>query len=134
MGLAIHSLLAEMVGSAQAAPDAATGESAVQRVCALVERAYAENVSLDDMARAAQVSPSYLMKLFRKQLGTTPYEYLLRYRITRAKELLAETDERVSAIARAVGFNSESNFSYRFSQMVGQSPRAYRDSCPLPVR
>lgn len=69
------------------------------------------------------------MKLFRKNLGTTPYDYLLRYRITHAKELLAMTDLKVSTIAADVGFNSESNFSYRFSQMVGQSPRAYRESC-----
>ena len=134
VGLAIHELLAEMVGAAQATAETATGDSAVQRACSLIESAYAESITLDDMAHAAQISPSYLLKLFRKQLGATPYEYLLRYRITRAKELLAETDRRVGDIARAVGFNSESNFSYRFSQMVGQSPRAYRDSCPARVR
>lgn len=134
VGLAIHSLLAEMIGAAQVTRESAAGEGAVRRACVLVEHAYAEDLTLDDLAEAAQVSASYLMKLFRKQLDTTPYEYLLRYRITRAKELLAESDARVGAIARQVGFNSESNFSYRFSQMVGQSPRAYRDSCPTPVR
>lgn len=130
VGLAIHSLLAEMVGSAQAVAESEVGDDAVRRACELIEDAYAEPITLDDMARAAQVSKSYLLRLFHQHLGTTPYDHLLRYRITRAKELLAETDYRVGKIARLVGFNSESNFSYRFSRMTGQSPRAYRESCP----
>lgn len=130
IGLAIHSLLAEMVGAAQAVGETSGGDEAVRRACALIESAYAEGLTLDDLASEARVSKSYLLKLFRRNLGTTPYDYLLRYRITRAKELLAETNERVGKIAELTGFNSESNFSYRFSRMVGQSPRAYRASCP----
>lgn len=134
VGLAVHALLAEMVGAAQIAQETSDGDQAVRRACRLVEEGYAGGITLDDLAAEAHVSKSYLLKLFRRQLGTTPYEYLLRYRITRAKELLAETDQRVSQIAAAVGFNSESNFSYRFSQMVGQSPRSYRESCPRRSR
>ena len=133
VGLAIHTLLAEMVGAAQAGSESALGDEAVRRACELIERAYAEPLTLDDLARTAQASKSYLLKLFRQNLGTTPYDHLLRYRITRAKELLAETDYKVGKIASLVGFNSESNFSYRFSQMVGQSPRAYRESCPVAL-
>lgn len=133
VGLAVHNLLAEMVGAAQAVGESALGDEAVRRACALIESAYAKPVTLDDLAKTAQVSKSYLLKLFRQSLGTTPYDYLLRYRITRAKELLAETDYKIGQISALVGFKSESNFSYRFSQMVGQSPRAYRDSCPTPL-
>ena len=82
------------------------------------------------MAAIAAISPSHLIRLFKKQLDTTPHDYLLRRRITRAKELLAETTLTSATIAAQVGFNSESNFSYRFSKMVGQSPRAYRQSTP----
>lgn len=134
IGLAIHSLLAEMVGAASADGESAAGDEAIRRACTLIETAYSEDLSLDDIAASANVSKSYLLKLFRQHVGTTPYEYLVRYRITRAKELLAETDERIGTIALAVGFNSESNFSYRFSKMVGQSPRAYREGCPTPVQ
>ena len=74
--------------------------------------------------------PSYLIRLFKRQLETTPHDYLLRYRISRAKELLAETTLTSAAIAERVGFTSESNFSYRFKQMTGQGPRAYRRSTP----
>jgi AraC family transcriptional regulator len=54
----------------------------------------------------------------------------MRHRITRAKELLAETTLTSASIAQQVGFTTESNFSYRFKQMVGQSPRAYRQGSP----
>ena len=129
VGLAVHALIAELVmASREAAP--ATEDNPVHIACAFVEAHYADKVSVDDLAAAAMVSPSYLIRLFKKQMGTTPHDYLLRYRISRAKELLAETTLTSAAIAQQVGFNSESNFSYRFSKMVGQSPRAYRQGAP----
>ena len=129
VGLAVHGLVAEVVLAAQEAgpvPD----DDPVRLACAYVERHFAEKVALDDLARAAAVSPSYLIRLFKRQLETTPHDYLLRYRISRAKELLAETALTSAAIAERVGFASESNFSYRFKQMTGQGPRAYRQSTP----
>jgi len=128
VGLAVHAILAEMVAAAQ--QEAQTDDDPVTLACAYVERHFAEDVTLEQLAAAAAVSPSYLIRLFKRKMGTTPHDYLLRYRISRAKELLAETRLTSAAIAQRVGFHSESNFSYRFSRMVGQSPRAYRQSAP----
>ena len=128
-GLAVHSLMTELVIAAQqTAPT--SGEDPVALACAHIAAHYAERLSVDDLAAVAAVSPSYLIRLFKKQMGTTPHDYLMRYRITHAKELLAETTLTSAAIARQVGFTTESNFSYRFKQMVGQSPRAYRQGSP----
>lgn len=128
-GVAVHALLAELVLASLAPPGSAVDDPVVA-VCDYIERHFAEELSLERLASVAAVSPSYLIRLFKRQMGTTPHDYLLRYRISRAKELLAETTLTSAAIARQVGFNSESNFSYRFSRMVGQSPRAYRQSAP----
>ena len=128
-GLAVHALVTEVVLAAQEAGPVAEGDP-VRLACGYVERHFAEKVTLDDLAREAAVSPSYLIRLFKRQLETTPHDYLLRYRISRAKELLAETTLTSAAIAERVGFTSESNFSYRFKQMTGQGPRAYRRSTP----
>lgn len=128
-GLAVHALVTEVVLAAQEAGPIAEDDP-VRLACAYVERHFAEKVTLDDLAREAAVSPSYLIRLFKRQLETTPHDYLLRYRISRAKELLAETTLTSAAIAERVGFTSESNFSYRFKQMTGQGPRAYRRSTP----
>ena len=129
IGLAVHALVAEVMLAAQETGPVAEDDP-VRLACAYVERHFAEKVTLDDLARAAAVSPSYLIRLFKRQLEATPHDYLLRYRISRAKELLAETTLTSAAIAERVGFASESNFSYRFKQMTGQGPRAYRQSAP----
>ena len=129
IGLAVHALVAEVTLAAQEAVPVAEDDP-VRLACAYVERHFAEKVALEDLARAAAVSPSYLIRLFKRQLETTPHDYLLRYRISRAKELLAETALTSAVIAERVGFASESNFSYRFSKMVGMGPRAYRQSTP----
>lgn len=128
-GLAVHGIMAELV-AASLGIGAAEADDPVARAVACIEERYGERLTLDDLAAAAAISPSYLVRLFKRRLGTTPHDYLLRHRISRAKELLAETTLTSAAIAARVGFNSESNFSYRFSAMVGQSPRAYRQSTP----
>ena len=55
-------------------------------------------------------------------MGTTPYNYLVNFRITQAKELLVLTDHSVSEIAQKVGFGDASNFSTRFAKPPGKSP------------
>ncbi|MCR4870856.1 MAG: helix-turn-helix domain-containing protein [Atopobiaceae bacterium] len=128
-GAAVHSLLTELIVASQAGLSHRSDDP-VQSALGYISAHYAQDVSLDDLARIATVSPSHLIRLFKRQMGTTPHDYLMRYRITRAKELLAETALTSAAIARQVGFSSESNFSYRFSKVVGQSPREYRQSTP----
>ena len=70
---------------------------------------------------------------FRRHMGTTPYNYLVNFRITQAKELLVLTDHSVSGIAQEVGFGDASNFSTRFAKATGQSPLQYRKSALKPL-
>lgn len=128
-GVAVHAIMAELL-IAHAQPISNSDEDPVALACAHIDAHLADRVALEDLAHVASVSPSHLIRLFKRQMDTTPHDYLLRRRITRAKALLAETTLTSAAIAAQVGFNSESNFSYRFSKMVGQSPRAYRQSTP----
>jgi AraC-like DNA-binding protein len=132
-GLAVHALMTELVVAAQQATPS-SDEDPVTLACTHIAAHYAERLAVDDLAAAAAVSPSYLIRLFKRKLNTTPHDYLMRHRITRAKELLAETTLTSASIARQVGFTTESNFSYRFKQMVGQSPRAYRQGSPELIK
>ena len=77
---------------------------------------------------SAHMSKSYFLRLFRRYMGTTPYNYLVNFRITQAKELLVLTDRSISEIAQEVGFGDASNFSTRFAKATGQSPMQYRKS------
>lgn len=78
------------------------------------------------LAQQAHMSPSHFTRLFRKQTGTSPYEYVLTARLNKAKEYLYETDLSVAQIAYATGFNSEANFIFRFTSRVGISPGKFR--------
>ena len=124
VALAVHQLLSEL--TVAALTNSQDEEDPVRLACAYAERHFGERLQVEDLARAAHVSASHLTRLFRRSLGSSPHDYLVRTRITAAKRLLTETDLPVARVAEQVGFGSESSFSYRFSQACGISPRAYR--------
>ena len=125
VGLAVHSLLSELLIARSRTE--IPSDSPVVLAQSFVSTHFAEPITVADIARAAAVSPSYLTKLFRQQMDTSPHDFLMRHRITQAKQLLLETDLPIGTIAKQVGFSSESNFSYRFSKMCSTTPRAYRN-------
>lgn len=124
VSLAVHALLAELTISSLRSDS--TPDDPVRRACDYIAEHLPEAMSVADLAAATHVSTSYLTRLFRKTMGTSPHDYLIRQRVTRAKELLVETDMDVGRIAREVGFGCASSFSYRFSRATGDSPSAYR--------
>lgn len=87
---------------------------------------YNEPFDLDELLAIAHMSKSYYMRLFRQYIGTTPYNYALSLRITKAKELLEVTDRTIHEIALETGFSDASAFSTRFSSIVKVSPLSYR--------
>jgi len=87
---------------------------------------YAQDLHIETLLSLTHLSRSYFMRLFRRHMGTTPYNFLLLTRITRAKELLETTDLSVSQIADEVGFQNDANFSYRFAAITGVTPGQFR--------
>lgn len=129
VGLAVHELLSSFaIAHDHQMPR--QGSNVVAAACSYMEAHFAEPLSLATIADEVSLSQSQLIRLFKARLGTTPHSFLLRYRITRAKELLGSTSLSVGEVSRRCGFSSESGFSYRFGKVVGQSPSAYRSSTP----
>jgi len=93
----------------------------------LMDRAYAEEVDLDALARAAGYSRFHFARTFHRAYGETPRAYLTRRRIERAKDLLRSANLTVTEIAHLVGFASLGSFSARFAALVGEAPTEYRD-------
>ena len=89
---------------------------------------FAEPIGVDDMARAAAVSRRALHQAFLDHLGRAPGEQLRRVRLEHAKKLLAETDEKITTIAEASGYQSANSFCIAFTKTEGCSPAAYRES------
>ncbi|GII59489.1 transcriptional regulator [Planotetraspora thailandica] len=92
-----------------------------------IDRNYRNPLDLDELARVAGVSKFHLVRCFEASYGETPIRYLTRRRIERAQDLLRSANLTVTEVCMMVGFASLGSFSSRFSQLVGESPTAYRD-------
>ena len=92
-----------------------------------MDRAFAEPLDVPALACVAHVSPAHFSRQFRATFGETPHRYLQRRRVERAMELLRETDLPVTDVCLDVGFNSLGTFSRTFTEIVGESPSAYRE-------
>lgn len=85
-----------------------------------------QHLTVQDIADRVSVSPSHFSRLFKRETGSSPYEYLLNLRLDRAKGLLKQTKLSISEIAEETGFASTSNFICAFHDRVGLSPAKFR--------
>jgi transcriptional regulator GlxA family with amidase domain len=91
-----------------------------------MDRTYAEPLDCAALARVAHFSEAHFIRAFRAAFGETPHRYLQRRRVERSMFLLRETDRSVTDICFDVGFVSLGTFSRTFSDIIGESPQAYR--------
>ena len=91
-----------------------------------MDREYAEPLDVPKLAREALMSTRHFARSFREAFGETPYSYLMTRRIERAKALLRRGELSVTEVCVAVGCTSLGSFSSRFTELVGESPSAYR--------
>ncbi|HVY96504.1 MAG TPA: helix-turn-helix transcriptional regulator [Solirubrobacterales bacterium] len=98
----------------------------LRRARDLMDREYARPLEVAELARAALMSPAHFSRQFRAAYGETPYAYLMTRRIERAKALLRRGDMSVTEVCLEVGCSSLGSFSARFTELVGETPTAYR--------
>lgn len=91
-----------------------------------MDREYAQPLDVAALARTALMSQAHFSRRFRDAYSETPYSYLMTRRIERAKALLRRGDLSVTDVCFAVGWSSLGSFSARFTELVGESPSAYR--------
>jgi AraC-like DNA-binding protein len=96
----------------------------------LADARYAEEIGVDEMARAAALSRAHFSREFKRAFGESPHAYLLTRRLERAAALLRTTDRSVSDVCFSVGLRSLGSFTTSFARTYGLSPAAYRDSFP----
>src|SRR6476661_1292145 len=96
----------------------------------LADARYFEPLGVDDLARAAGLSPAHFSREFRRAFGDSPHGYLLTRRLERAAALLRTTDRSIPEICFAVGLRSVGSFTTSFARAYGRSPAAYRAAFP----
>lgn len=92
-----------------------------------MDREYAEPLDVESLARSVHMSAGHFSRQFRRAYGESPYQYLMTRRIERTMTLLRRGDLSITEICFAVGCQSLGTFSTRFTELVGVSPRIYRE-------
>ncbi len=100
--------------------------AAMRRVDEYMEAHLSENIELPMLATVANLSLYHFAREFKRSIGVTPHNYLLRKRVDRAKDMLARTDYSLTEVALAAGFSDQSHLSRHFRQMVGSTPGSFR--------
>src|SRR6266849_2766564 len=91
-----------------------------------MDREFDQPLDVPALARSAAMSTGHFSRSFKAAFGEGPYSYLMTRRIERAKALLRRGDMSVTDACFAVGCTSLGSFSSRFTELVGESPSAYR--------
>ncbi len=121
-------VLAQLRKALSRSQDVLSGDmrALMRKSIAYIQEHYDELLSREDVARYVGVSAGYFSRSFHKEAGISFQEYLNRYRIHRARTLLAEGKGSVTEVAFLVGFQNVSYFCQVFRQVAGVSPRAYQ--------
>jgi AraC-like DNA-binding protein len=109
---------------------AATREEIYRRVYRakdFISASMHENITLEEMARAACLSPNHFLRSFKQVFHQSPHQYLTSLRLEKAKALLTKTNRSVTDICLEVGFDSLGSFSWLFRRRIGLSPEKFRN-------
>ena len=82
--------------------------------------------TLEEMAGDAGVTPSHFCRVFRKATGMSPHQYVMKAKLERAQQMLAQSQMHLSSIAECLGFTSQSHFTRSFRQFTGKTPSEFR--------
>lgn len=97
---------------------------AVRRARRYIEEHFAQGISLAQLADHVALSPYYLLRVFRAEVGLPPYAYLESVRIRQAQRLI-EAGKPLAEVAAEAGFSSQSHLTFRFKQIIGVTPGQY---------
>lgn len=100
----------------------------VSKAMRYISAHYAEDITVETVAKSCNVSVSYLHKLFMKIRGISPHAAILNHRIKTAKAMLMNSKLSLSEIAVQCGFHSQAYFSDCFKRKVGTAPGEFRSS------
>ena len=97
-------------------------------VCDFMNDNLDRDISLEELAGLARLSPTHFCRAFRRSLGMPPHRYHIHRRLEHAKTLLADRESSITAVAMASGFGAPSSFATAFRKGTGLTPQQYRRS------
>jgi AraC-like DNA-binding protein/ligand-binding sensor protein len=100
----------------------------IHKAIEYIRQNYSGKISLEDVAKAVYISPTYFCKLFRKEMGCNFNTYVNQLRIEKSKQILLQSDSRIADVLSMVGFEDQSYFTKVFKRVAGVSPKYFRRS------
>ena len=101
----------------------------IKKMLSYIQENYKQKISLEDIAKNANLSRSECSRFFKRMTGQTPFEYLISYRINQSTLLLRNTDLSITEISDEVGFGSVSYFIEKFRKQISYTPKDFRNFC-----
>ena len=101
-------------------------QTRIKSMLSYIHRNFGEKITLEEIAAAANISAREANRIFQKTVRQTPFEYLLSYRLSRAKELLSRSDLPVTEISYRCGFTDSAYMGKQFRKATGMTPKEYR--------
>lgn len=98
----------------------------LQQVLEYINTHLDRDLSLADIAKVINVSPTYFASLFKREMEIPPHQYVIQQRVERAKLMLSKTDLAIADIALQVGFSSQSHLTQQFKRLTGMTPKQVR--------
>src|SRR5690606_16040649 len=133
-GCEILAELCRLAGSPLAPARGGLAPWAERRCLELMHARLSEDISLDELAAEARLSPYHFARMFKQSLGVPPRVYLTRLRVEKACELLERTDLPITEIALEVGYSSNQVLARVFHKHMLLSPSDYRRAVRGPVQ
>lgn len=113
-------------------PIAETTADTLQPVLEWMGAHVSQDLSVEDLAARALMSPRTFARRFKAETGTTPYHWITNQRVMLAERMLEETDETIERIASRSGFGNATAFRHHFARLRGTSPQRYRRNFHRP--
>jgi AraC family transcriptional regulator len=104
--------------------------STLQQIIEYIHEHLHQDLKLVELSAIAQLSPYHFLRLFKQQMGITPHQYILQYRIRKARQLLLQGDLSLADIAIRTGFCDQSHLTRCFKRTVGMTPKQLLQTQP----
>ena len=126
MNRLIVTLLTEFLVRAER--QTASGSETIEEIRNYILENPYRKLTLDELARQANLSPCHFSRMFKRQVGYSPHDYLIHTRLNLAKFYLTSSDKTIKQIAYSCGFSSECGFCTAFKNRLGRTPSEYREN------
>lgn len=122
----IAALLLKCVAKPLLLPKNGSGVRGIEPAIEYMNKNFHQKITLKDLALKAHYSQYHFIRIFQKETGKAPFEYLRDIRVRKAQELLSTTNKTITEIYLQCGFQNSSHFANFFKTQVGMSPSEYR--------